>query len=43
MELTGFPQLTVVAGIPVHGRAVGGSLRGEPFCEPGEAGTPLKF
>ncbi len=43
MELTGFPQLTVVGGIPVHGRGIGGSLRGEPFCESGEAGTALKF
>ena len=43
MELTGFPQLTVVGGIPVHGRGIGGSLRGEPLCEPGEAGTAIKF
>ncbi|MDP7043912.1 MAG: dihydroorotase [Candidatus Thalassarchaeaceae archaeon] len=43
MELTGFAQLTIVGGIPVHGRGVGGSLRGEPFCNPGEAGTALKF
>jgi len=42
-ELTGFPQLTVVGGIPVHGRGIGGSLRGEPLCEPGKAGAALKF
>lgn len=43
MELTGFPQLTVVGGIPVHGRGSGGSLRGDSLCEPSEAGWALKF
>lgn len=51
MELTGFPLLTVVGGNPVHARPQGGrsdaneggSLRGEPLCQPGEAGSALIF
>ncbi len=58
MELTGFPQLTIVGGIPVHARnsvstlgMTGGrsannratSLRGDPLCEPGKAGSNIQF
>jgi dihydroorotase len=43
MELTGFAKMTVVGGIPVHGRTTGASLRGEPLCQPSGAGKVLKF
>jgi dihydroorotase len=43
MELTGFARMTVVGGLPVHGRSTGGSLRGESLTEPGGAGSSLKF
>ena len=43
MELTGLPMWTIVDGIPVHKRTVGGSFRGEAIGAPGCAGRPLKF
>jgi dihydroorotase len=43
MELTGLPMWTIVDGIPVHKRTVGGSFRGEAIGAPGSAGRALKF
>ena len=43
MELTGLPMWTIVDGIPVHKRTVGGSFRGEAIGAPGCAGRALKF
>jgi dihydroorotase len=43
MELTGLPMWTIVDGIPVHKRTVGGSFRGEAVGAPGCAGRALKF
>ena len=34
---------TIVDGIPVHKRTVGGSFRGEALAAPGTAGRALKF
>ena len=43
MELTGLPMWTIVDGIPVHKRTVGGSFRGEAIGVPGSAGRAIKF
>ncbi|MBN16548.1 MAG: dihydroorotase [Euryarchaeota archaeon] len=43
MELTGLPMWTIVDGIPVHKRTLGGSFRGEAIGAPGCAGRTLKF
>jgi len=43
MELTGLPMWTIVDGIPVHKRTVGGSFRGEAIGAPGCAGRALRF
>ena len=43
MELTGLPMWTIVDGIPVHKRTVGGSFRGEPIGAPGCAGRAIQF
>ena len=43
MELTGLPMWTVVDGIPVHKRTIGGSFKGEAIGEPGCAGRAIKF
>lgn len=43
MELTGLPMWTVVDGIPVHKRTIGGSFKGEAIGAPGCAGRAIKF
>jgi len=43
MELTGLPMWTIVDGVPVHKRTLGGSFRGEAIGAPGCAGRALKF
>jgi dihydroorotase len=43
MELTGLPMWTIVDGIPVHKRTVGGSFRGEALVASGSVGRALKF
>ena len=43
MELTGLPMWTVVDGIPVHKRTIGGSFKGEAIGTPGCAGRAIKF
>ena len=43
MELTGLPMWTIVDGIPVHKRTVGGSFRGEAIGAPGCAGRAIQF
>ncbi len=43
MELTGLPIWTIVDGIPVHKRTVGGSFRGEAIGAPGCAGRAIQF
>ncbi len=42
-ELTGWPMLTVVDGVPVHRRDATGSLRGEPLTAAGDSGRALAF
>jgi dihydroorotase len=42
-ELTGWPMLTVIDGIPVHRRDEGGPLAGIPLVKSGEAGRALAF
>ena len=43
MELTGLPMWTVVDGIPVHKRTIGGSFKGEAIGAPGCAGRAIRF
>ncbi len=43
MEFTGLPMWTVVDGIPVHKRTIGGSFKGEAIGAPGCAGRAIKF
>ena len=43
MELTGLPMWTIVDGIPVHKRTIGGSFKGEAIGAPGCAGRAIKF
>ena len=43
MELTGLPMWTIVDGIPVHKRTVGGTFRGEAIGAPGCAGRAIQF
>jgi dihydroorotase len=43
MELTGFPMYTIVDGITVHERTIGGALRGESKVKPGQTGRSLTF
>ena len=43
MELTGLPMWTVVDGIPVHKRTLGGSFKGEAIGAPGCAGRAIRF
>ena len=43
MELTGLPMWTVVDGIPVHKRTIGGSFKGEAIAAPGCTGRAIKF
>ena len=42
-ELTGWPVYTIVEGVVVHRREVGGALRGMPMALPGSAGRALRF
>lgn len=42
-ELTGWPVYTIVDGVVVHRREVGGALRGIPMALPGSAGRALRF
>ena len=42
-ELTGWPVYTIVDGVVVHRREVGGALRGMPMALPGSAGRALRF
>tara|TARA_B100000965_G_scaffold90471_1_gene73641 strand:- start:94557 stop:95909 length:1353 start_codon:yes stop_codon:yes gene_type:complete len=42
-ELTGWPMYTIVDGVVVHRREVGGTLRGVPMALPGSAGRALRF
>jgi dihydroorotase len=41
--LTGWPRLTIVAGIAVHARVAGNDPRGTALVEPGLMGAPLRF
>ena len=43
MALTGWPMFTIVDGVVVHSRDVGGTLRGNAVAAPGSAGLALKF
>ena len=42
-ELTGWPMYTIVDGVVVHRRELGGELRGIPIALPGSAGRALRF
>jgi dihydroorotase len=42
-ELTGWPVLTIVGGVPVHRRRADGPLRGEPLVGGHETGEALRF
>ena len=43
MELTGWPIYTIVDGIVVHKREIGGLLRGKSLSLPGSTGRLIKF
>jgi dihydroorotase len=43
MALTGWPMLTIVDGVVVHSRDVGGTLRGNAVAAPGSTGRALEF
>ncbi len=43
MVLTGWPMFTIVDGVVVHSRDVGGTLRGNAVAAPGSAGRALEF
>ena len=42
-ELTGWPMYTIVDGVVVHRRELGGELKGIPIALPGSAGRALRF